>query len=260
MKRQKSDCAKLTQCSAYVREWVAQQPSVFEESLSDWLLFEVSRQISRVHYKTFTRHQEGARTGADWEWWILFTNGSLKIRVQAKRFRPKTSPYSGISYPKSQGSQIRKLIRDAATENAIPLYVFYSSNEEACKCPFYQGGEGAFVADAKQILSDYILPQRRSVTESEILSESVPLSCLLCCDLLTGQTGTSSPRKFIEKYFPRSFSEGQIGIHEEFPDYVQEVISPESESPPNPISLREPPQGPGVSSLWVFDFREAASD
>jgi len=55
------------------------QPEVKEESLTDWLLFDVSQKISRITYKSFPRHEEARRTGADWEWWFLFSSFSFTV-------------------------------------------------------------------------------------------------------------------------------------------------------------------------------------
>ncbi len=65
-------CKQLHQSSGFVRKWIAKQPAVKEESLTDWLLFDVSTRLPNVLYHAFTRHEEARHTGADWEWWLLF--------------------------------------------------------------------------------------------------------------------------------------------------------------------------------------------
>jgi len=52
-------------------QWRREQPNVGEESLTDYLLWQVSRHLECVKYVKFTRHQEARFTGADWEWWFV---------------------------------------------------------------------------------------------------------------------------------------------------------------------------------------------
>lgn len=82
----KTDCENLKESSLYIKRWIDGQPEVKEESISDWLLFDMSQKIRRIVSKSFTRHEEAKLTGADWEWWILYSNVAYKFRVQAKRY------------------------------------------------------------------------------------------------------------------------------------------------------------------------------
>ena len=43
--------------SRYCYEWLDKQPSVKEESLTDWLLYNVSNLSPKVYYKAFTRNE-----------------------------------------------------------------------------------------------------------------------------------------------------------------------------------------------------------
>lgn len=63
------------ECSAYIRNWLLRQPHVKEESLTDWLLFEISQKNPAIYYRAFSRHEE-ALNGTDWEWWILTPDGA----------------------------------------------------------------------------------------------------------------------------------------------------------------------------------------
>ena len=55
--------------SEYCYNWLKKQPFVKEESLTDWILYNVSEHNSNVYYKAFTRNEE-SKNGVDWEWWI----------------------------------------------------------------------------------------------------------------------------------------------------------------------------------------------
>ena len=65
-------CTEFAKAARYVRDWLVHQPNVKEETLTDWLLYRISRQLASVYYIAFSRHQEARVTGADWEWWIRF--------------------------------------------------------------------------------------------------------------------------------------------------------------------------------------------
>ncbi len=56
--------------SEYVYNWISRQNHVKEESLTDWLLYEISQRCNCIYYQAFSRHEE-AQNGSDWEWWIL---------------------------------------------------------------------------------------------------------------------------------------------------------------------------------------------
>ena len=85
VKKMNTDADKLRGSSLYVRKWLVRQPSVKEESITDWLLFDISENIKSVYYQAFTRHEEARKTGADWEWWFVFRDFAMKLRIQAKK-------------------------------------------------------------------------------------------------------------------------------------------------------------------------------
>lgn len=61
-------------CSQYIKQWILKQPHVKEESLTDWLLFDVSLRNPAIYYQAFSRNEE-AVNGSDWEWWVLTSEG-----------------------------------------------------------------------------------------------------------------------------------------------------------------------------------------
>jgi hypothetical protein len=83
------DCQILKASSKYIRAWLAGQPNAKEESLTDWLLYDVSKSSANFLYRAFTRHEEARQTGADWEWWLLLPLHNLRLRIQAKKLLPK---------------------------------------------------------------------------------------------------------------------------------------------------------------------------
>ena len=43
-----SDCIEVKKISEYIREWISKQPAVKEESLTDFLLFQLSEKVPRI--------------------------------------------------------------------------------------------------------------------------------------------------------------------------------------------------------------------
>ncbi len=41
-------------CSEYVYNWISRQNHVKEESLTDWLLYEISQQCDFIYYQAFS--------------------------------------------------------------------------------------------------------------------------------------------------------------------------------------------------------------
>ena len=78
-------CKEFIDKSKYVYNWMKKQPSVGEESITDWLLFALSESLTSLKYKTFSRHKEARETGADWEWWFVDDKKALCLRIQAKK-------------------------------------------------------------------------------------------------------------------------------------------------------------------------------
>ena len=112
-------------CSKYVYDWISKQNHVKEESLTDWLLYEISQKCDFIFYQAFSRHEE-ARNGSDWEWWILTTNNkyddkftAYKFLVQAKKLLSNgIDNYSLINYGNKYGTQIDSLLATAKYKHA----------------------------------------------------------------------------------------------------------------------------------------------
>ena len=108
-----NSCDQFRAATSYVAKWIASQDGVGEESINDWLLFNLSEKASNLKYKKFSRVQEANKTGADWEWWFVEAQYSLKLRVQAKRLRRGKDVYPSLAYANRHGLQIEKLLSDA---------------------------------------------------------------------------------------------------------------------------------------------------
>lgn len=142
---------RLRNSSLYVRKWLIRQPSVKEESITDWLLFDISERIKGIYYRAFTRHEEAGKTGADWEWWFVFRDFAMKLRIQAKKLILKQDNDPSLAHTNRHGLQIEKLLKDSINENFIPLYAFYTSHADVTMCGKKILDEGVYLAGGKQI-------------------------------------------------------------------------------------------------------------
>lgn len=217
------DCQILEASSKYIRAWLAGQPNAKEESLTDWLLYDVSKSSANFLYRAFTRHEEARQTGADWEWWLLLPLHNLRLRIQAKKLLPKHNHYPDIARTNKYGLQIEKLLNDATATNSIPLYALYSGNPTSTQWPKGTMGEGVFIAGGNAIYSKFIIPGPKSIFDSDLLNMSNPLSCLLCCPK------SSDHIDYFSHYYPedstsppgQSIADDPIrGIHKRLPNYV----------------------------------------
>lgn len=115
--------------SQEIYRWLIEQPSVKEESLTDWLQYKLSKISKRVYSKSITRREE-AHVGADMEWWVLTTEKDVlcayRFLVQAKHLKTNTDLLPYIMYKNRNGYQIDLLIKAAKSRSAMPLYLYYS--------------------------------------------------------------------------------------------------------------------------------------
>ena len=187
------------QCSAFIYEWLLKQAHVKEESLTDWLLYDISSSNPNIYYKAFSRHEE-SENGADWEWWILTTDPFYKDKyngyrflVQAKKLWPNNQDnYSLLSYGNKNGFQIDLLLNEARYRNAYPLYMFYTTTqpditEQIKNIQFIKEetlrwcdgfNNGCFLSDAGSISEILFNLPRHKIFDTEVLNHSLKLSLL----------------------------------------------------------------------------------
>ena len=170
----------LRDASIYIRHWVERQ-SVNEESLTDWLLYDLSLKMPNLYYKEFTRFEEARKTGADWEWWFVFRKHSIKLRIQAKKLKANFNNYPSLAYSNNYGLQIEKLINDSDSKNFIPLYAFYVSQVKKTACGNHITDEGVYLSDAIRLYRIFIQANGTSAAADDLLNLSTPLSCLFSC-------------------------------------------------------------------------------
>lgn len=221
-------CEVLNQLSLEIQQWMQAQPGVKEESLTDWLLYELSKREPRVSYKTFTRHEEAKHTGADWEWIFVCHDGVVRFRVQAKKLFANTDNYPGLCKSNQYGQQISKLISSAKLVPAYPLYVFYSelSTHTACRGPGVPA-RGVYLCGAKRVDADLVVT-RKLVRPVDAIAISYPLACIVCCPKAAGSSALSLIRQiydyFEEEGSQRDSPEEFQGFSKQIPGFVAAVL------------------------------------
>jgi len=233
-----NDCKEVKGISESIREWISKQPAVKEETLTDYLLFQMSERVPRIRYKAFSRQEEAKTTGADWEWWfVLSDHSAYKLRMQAKKGFPDNYPH--IAHSNRYGLQIEKLFEDAISTNSIPFYAFYTSEKGKVMCQRGINDEGVYIAGANKVYRSFIQGTRQKISIQSVLSISNPLSCFFCCPLVEEMGGHFSG--FLGKYYNEESREGiqqtrnieyedienklsALGLHNSIPTYVSVLM------------------------------------
>lgn len=227
-------CEIFKECSSYVNNWMIKQPEVGEETITDWLLFNLSEKIPFLKYKQFSRIEEGRKTGADWEWWFVFSKDkSFAARVQAKKLKKGKDNYSGIAYTNTHGLQIERLIADAQKDGFASFYALYSTEDPKHTMCREEGIHGVFWGEANKLKEEILLKPRKKISEAEILQHTNPIACLFCCPL----TFNSSEgfKQYLEHYFntfksqsesANDDTEKEIGF-QKTPNYILDILSKE---------------------------------
>lgn len=255
-------CEEFINNSKYIFNWLNKQPSVNEESLTDWLLFNLSEKIPSLKYKTFSKHKEAKETGADWEWWFVDDKKALSLRIQAKKIFDKKDNYLSIAYQNKYGMQIEKLIDDAKSKNFLPFYTFYYAPKKDPKV--LCGGKtwnksdcGIFISPATKLYNDFIQNGRKKVISKDILIRSNPLHCLVCC-----QFGKNVEHVYehIRMYYPDileiNSNNLKQGLHESTPAYIQALLKFDEAEIPDWYEKEFGQQIKDINSIIIVDMRE----
>ncbi len=177
--------------SKYCHDWINKQPHVKEESITDWLLFNISNASPNVIYKAFTRNEE-AYNGSDWEWWILTQSYAYRLLIQAKKLNAVGDNYPLVTYSNKNGMQIDLLIREAKIRNALPLYAFYSCchpdiNKQCRNIQYLPQSllvwcrnciNGCYLTSAIELHKDIFGSPRRNVQAQNLIDSSFGISIL----------------------------------------------------------------------------------
>lgn len=261
-------CADFRNTSEYVFRWLRGQPSVGEESITDWLLYNLSIVVPALKYKKFTRHEEAKKTGADWEWWFVDDFRGLSLRIQAKKVMADKDNYDGIAHTNRHGLQIEKLIDDARRKNSLPFYSLYHAPDGSpsvlCGGMRDSGqGQGVFLAGAVNLHNEFIVGGRRRVEAADLLARSNPLHCLVCCQKVGPGMPDSVERiyMYLRDYYHENIEKlnsniDSPGLHKDAPAYVQSLLKLEEAEIPDWWEKEFGHQIEGINSILITDLRD----
>src|SRR5581483_7204937 len=162
-----------------------------EETLTDINLLEIQgRHPGAVRIWRFSKWKEGRATGADWEWWIGGSGWWVGMRVQAKNWRPGTTPKhlaARLNY--RRGQQLQLLLSSSAQDGLFPLYCLYNGRRRWpwLTCPTCQPSPQAFGCTI--VPATCVASALHSGSGAHILSCCRPWSCLVCGQCLGFPTG-----------------------------------------------------------------------
>lgn len=269
-------CKTVCDACRYVAHWLREQEALGEESITDWLLWHLSRELAFVRYRKINKHEE-AKLGADWEWWFIGSKLSFGMRVQAKRLRLGDDHYPDLARSNRYGLQIENLIATADSKRLLAFYCLYHPEGASplSNCPAWfrdpnSGSAGAgfrppttlLMAAARRLHGDFIKAGRQPVYPDDLVVESLPLACWFCCPRaaaggdpvqgLLSQLRSQDPAGGASGEGPRLFH------WEELPQEVRELLTrgegKDHDTPPTAEELFEqPPED--VDALVVFDLR-----
>lgn len=231
-------CDHFREATAYVASWISAQASVGEESITDWLLFDLSAKVNGLKYFKFTKPQEARVTGADWEWWFVGNAQSLRLRIQAKRLRQGKDAYPSLAYANRHGLQIDKLLNDSRANNALAFYAMYVEPDNythLCGGPVHHQppNQAIYLAAANSINRQFVSPARQFVSVADVVQLSNPIECLVCCPYAVAPAAGAIDGldQFINTYFRDSrvddeanIAEERRGLTEELPAYVSSLL------------------------------------
>lgn len=258
-------CYEFKDSAEYVFNWMNAQSSVGEESITDWLLFNLSQSLPSLKYKKFTRHEEARKTGADWEWWFVDGNSAISMRIQAKKLDSKKDNYEGLAHTNRYGLQIEKLINDARSNNFIPFYALYyapvSNPQVLCGGNPDSGlNQGVFLATAPSLYDEYIKNGRKKAMAQDVISHSNPMHCMACCPKSGGTV--SGIYSYIQSYFGDSLASinsntQHLGLHEEPAGYVNALLRTEEAEIPDWLEEEFRYQLEDINALLVVDLSDS---
>lgn len=260
------DCIEFQRLGRYIGRWLRRQPAVGEESLTDWLLYQMSQRIRWVTYYKFKRYEESRESGADWDWWFLSNQTSFGARVQAKKLTAGADHYRGIAHTNRSGLQIEMLIESAKFHQLVPLYNFYhvQAGKPSVRCAGNSRAgtdEGVFVASAYEVYERFIKPGRATVLADPVMSLSNPLSCFVCCPFAQEADNAGGIWRFLSHYHP---PEGAVlgddapadaPPRRQPPAHILSLLKFGAENVPEWFENEFESQMSGTKALLVFDLR-----
>jgi hypothetical protein len=169
-----------------------------EESITDEILLDLAMSHPQeVAIKKFSKREEGARTGADWEWWFGDRGAWFGMRVQAKALHVGVRRYLSLGHRvrKSKRLQVDLLLQDARKRKLFPVYCLYNfwditTTRVPWRCPRAPQPHqwGCSLVDGRAVKT---LIGSHHDDLATVMGAAFPWTCLPCCphDSLDGEMG-----------------------------------------------------------------------
>ena len=242
-----------------VRDFIINVPDTKEESITDYLVWKWRTLDARFNYlnvKTFTRQEENAKTGADFELelWLVGRSQCIPLLFQAKKFTRPFAGYVGkLNYPGNSQAQLQKLLSYAAAQRLLPFYSIYT--HVAASRPLCGGRSdldtGVYMIDAHEIKKVADGAQGRKVSLATLLRLSNPFHCMFCCPM-------SRDGSYFQNYFRSTAGKEVARRPEELPAYAQRLLYSRDErgdkKSVDEAALSE--ELPPVRVVGVYDVRD----
>ena len=242
-----------------VRDFILNVPDAKEESITDYLVWKwraLDAKFNYINVKTFNRHEENAKTGADFELelWLVGRTQCVPLLFQAKKFTQPFAGYVGkLNYPLNSQSQLQKLLSYAAAKRLLPFYSIYThvqANRPLC------GGRsdldtGIYMIDAQKIKEFADGAHGRKVSLAALLRHSNPFHCMFCCPMSTNGS-------YFQNYFRSQADSGVMRKPDEMPGYARQLLYSREQRGENESVSQETlsEDFPPVRAVGVYDLRD----
>lgn len=220
-------CAANKAVSLEVKNFMLNVPDVKEESITDYLVWkwrELDARFKYINVATFTRQEESATTGADFEieLWLVENKFHFPLVFQAKKFvKPNDSYVAKLNYPAGTQGQLTTLLAYAKTQKKLPFYVIYSVPDSNTKtmCGGVDTADTAiFMADAHTIKKFADGKYGKRVSKNKLLKATNSFHCIFCCPLSQGGD-------YFRSYFSALTEGADPRENEVLPNYVSMLIN-----------------------------------
>lgn len=219
-------CTANKDVSLDVKNFMENVPDVKEESITDYLVWkwkELDKRFNFINISQFTRQQESATTGADFELelWLIKENFHLPLIFQAKKFiKQHDSYFAKLNYPAGTQTQLAHLLSYAKANDRLPFYAFYSIPDAGTQamCKYGNSDTAVFMTDANKVKEFADGKYGKQVSKNKLLEISNPFHCMFCCPLIRKNM------LYFKYYFSSQFSETIPRDNEQLPKYVSMLL------------------------------------
>ncbi len=220
-------CEANKAVSLEVKNFMLNVPDVKEESITDYLVWkwrELDTRFKYINVTTFTRHEESATTGADFELelWLVGRKHHFPLVFQAKKFvKPSDAYVTKLNYPAGTQGQLTTLLAYAKARKKLPFYAFYSLPDSKTQtlCGASDMSDTAiFMADAHTVKAFADGKHGNRVSKNKLLKATNPFHCMFCCPL-------AQDDDYFSGYFSALTEGAEAHDNETLPSYVSMLLS-----------------------------------